>query len=341
MADAPAPAPRDRRRALLVVMLLACLAPASLPAALGGSGLAFLVGPPVALLLGAGLGLSVGNPEPRRTSAWSKKLLQASVVGLGFGLDAREVALVARDAVPVTLVGIAATFAAGAALGRALRADGPTSFLVTTGTAICGGSAIAAMAPVVEADERQTGVSLATVFTLNAVALVVFPPLGAALGLTPPEFGAWAALAIHDTSSVVGASSAFDQLAAGAPTALAVGTTTKLARALWILPLVLAVAWWRRSEERAPFPTFLLGFVGAVALRALLPGLQPAWSALYVIARQALVVTILLIGVGLTRDVLSRLGARPLLHGALLWVVVGASSLGLVAAGWVPLGAAG
>lgn len=333
------PPPRDPRRALLVALLVACLVPSSLPSALGGPGLAFLVGPPVALILGAGLGLSLGNPEPKRTAAWSKKLLQAAVVGLGFGLDAREVVLVARDAVPVTLVGITATFAVGAALGRALRADGATSFLVTTGTAICGGSAIAAMAPVVEADERQTGVSLATVFTLNAIALVLFPPLGAALGLSAPQFGAWAALAIHDTSSVVGASSAFDQLVAGAPTALAVGTTTKLARALWILPLVLAVAWWRRSGKRAPFPMFLLGFVGAVGLRALLPSLQPLWSGLHLLARQVLVVTILLIGVGLTRDVLKKLGARPLVHGVLLWIVVGAASLGLVAAGWVPLGA--
>src|SRR5690606_3291783 len=146
------------------------------------------------------------------------------------------------------------------ALPISLRADGPTSFLVTTGTAICGGSAIAAMAPVVEADERQTAVSLATVFTLNAVALVLFPPLGHALGLSNQAFGAWAALAIHDTSSVVGACAAFDQLAppgAQAATALAVGTTTKLARALWILPLVLVVAWARRSKKRAPFPVFL------------------------------------------------------------------------------------
>lgn len=334
-----APAARDPRRALLVALLLACALPAGLPVALGGGGLSFLVGPPLALVLGAGLGLSLGNPEPKRTAAWSKKLLQAAVVGLGFGLDAREVALVARDAVPITLVGIAATFTLGWALGRVLRADGPTSLLVTTGTAICGGSAIAAMAPVVEADERQTGVSLATVFTLNAVALLVFPPLGVALGLTPPAFGAWAALAIHDTSSVVGASSAYDLLVAGSPAALAVGTTTKLARALWILPLVLTVAWWRRSGRRAPFPTFLVGFVAAVALRALLPALQPVWSTLHLLARQVLVVTLLLIGVGLTRDVLKKLGVRPLVHGVLLWIAVGAASLGFVVAGWVPLGA--
>ncbi|MBX3471409.1 MAG: putative sulfate exporter family transporter [Planctomycetes bacterium] len=338
----PAPPPRDPRRALLAVLLLLCVVPAGLPAALGGAGLTFLVGPPAALLLGAALALTLGNPAPKETATWSKRLLQASVVGLGFGLDAREVVVVARDALPVTLLGIAATFAVGLALGHALRADGPTSLLVTTGTAICGGSAIAAMAPVVEADERQTGAALATVFTLNAVALVLFPPLGLALGLDPATFGAWAALAIHDTSSVVGAASAYDHLVAGTPTALAVGTTTKLARALWILPLVLAVAWWRRSGRRAPFPTFLLGFAAAVALRALAPSsFEALWSTLHLLARQALVVTILLIGVGLGRDVLRKVGPRPLVLGVLLWVVVAAASLGFVAAGWVPLGRAG
>ncbi|MCO5172195.1 MAG: putative sulfate exporter family transporter [Planctomycetes bacterium] len=337
----PAPPGRDPRRALLAALLALCLVPAALPAALGGAGLTFLVGPPLALLLGAGLALALGNPAPKATATWSKRLLQASVVGLGFGLDAGKVVLVARDALPVTLLGIAATFALGLALGRVLRADGPTSLLVTSGTAICGGSAIAAMAPVVEADERQTGAALATVFTLNAVALVLFPPLGLALGLDPATFGAWAALAIHDTSSVVGAASAFDHAVVGAPTALEVGTTTKLARALWILPLVLAVAWWRRSGRRAPFPTFLLGFAGAVGLRALVPALDGLWSALHLVARQALVVTILLIGVGLTRDVLRRTGSRPLVQGVVLWVLVGAASLGFVAAGWVPLGRAG
>jgi uncharacterized integral membrane protein (TIGR00698 family) len=316
-------------------LLLACLVPWP-----GAKGWGFLVGPPLALLLGAALGLTLGNPWPKQSAAWSKRLLQVAVVGLGFGLDAREVVVVARDAIPITLAGIAATFGAGWLLARVTRADGPTSFLVTTGTAICGGSAIAAMAPVVEADEKQTAVSLATIFTLNAIALVLFPPLGHALDLSNPAFGAWAALAIHDTSSVVGASSAFDLLVppTGAATALAVGTTTKLARALWILPLVLVVAWARRSKKRAPFPVFLLGFVAAVGLRALAPQLEPLWSLLQLLARQVLVVTLLLIGAGLTREVLKKLGVRPLVHGVVLWVLVGAASLGMIHAGWVPLG---
>jgi uncharacterized integral membrane protein (TIGR00698 family) len=238
----------------------------------------------------------------------------------------------ALHAVPVTLVGIALTFALGAGLARLLRADGPTSFLVTTGTAICGGSAIAAMAPVVEADDKQTGVSLATIFTLNAVALLLFPWLGGLLGLSQADFGAWAALAIHDTSSVVGACSAYGEQA------LAVGTTTKLARALWILPLVLVVAWRRRSEKRAPFPVFLVGFAAAVALRAYVPAPDAVWKIIHTLARQVLVVTVLLIGVGLTRDVLRKLGARPLAQGVILWVIVGAGSLAAVMAGWVPIG---
>lgn len=322
------PASSDRaRQALLGLAVVACLVPDPRAATL-----TFLIGPPIALALGAALGLGLGNPWSKRTGAWSKRLLQVAVIGLGFGLQAREVVTHALYAVPVTLVGIALTFALGAALARLLRADGPTSFLVTTGTAICGGSAIAAMAPVVQADDEQTGVSLATIFTLNAVALLLFPPLGRLLDLPQGDFGAWAALAIHDTSSVVGACSAYGEQA------LAVGTTTKLARALWILPLVLVVAWRRRSDERAPFPLFLVGFAVAVALRAYVPAPDAAWKIINTVARQVLVVTVLLIGVGLTRDVLRKLGARPLAQGVLLWVLVGAGSLGAVMAGWVPIG---
>jgi uncharacterized membrane protein YadS len=331
----PAQTSHGPLKVLLAALVLVCLAPRAL------APVTFLVAPPVALLLGVAFGVALGNPWSKTTSAWSKKLLQVAVIGLGFGLDAREVLLTARDAIPVTLLGIVLTFALGAGLARLVGADGPTSFLVTTGTAICGGSAIAAMAPVVEADEKQTGVSLATIFTLNAIALLLFPPLGQALGLTAPAFGAWGALAIHDTSSVVGAATAYDAMlatSAGA-TAVGVGTTTKLARALWILPLVLTVAWWRKSDKRAPFPLFLLGFVAAVALRAALPSLQPVWSAAYLLAKQVLVVTLLLIGLGLTRDTLKKLGARPLIHGVVLWIIVGAASLGFVLAGWVPLGA--
>lgn len=287
------------------------------------------VGPPLALALGAAFALALGNPLGKRTGRIGKVMLQLAVVGLGFGLDVREVLRVGAHAIPTTLVGIAATIGAGALLARLLRAEATTAFLVTTGTAICGGSAIAAMAPTVRADERQTAVALATVFALNSAGLVLFPPLGQWLGLDQGAFGVWAALAIHDTSSVVGATQAFGEQAQ------AVGTTVKLARALWILPLVTAAGWFVRARGKASFPLFLLGFLAAATLRALLPGLEPAWEALEGVARRILVATLFLVGAGLTRGVLQRIGARPLAHGVILWALVSVATLGALRAGWL------
>ncbi|HPF69936.1 MAG TPA: putative sulfate exporter family transporter [Candidatus Krumholzibacteria bacterium] len=284
---------------------------------------------PFALAAGIASGLILGNPWPRRTARWSKLLLQASVVGLGFGLGLDQVWTAARGAVFYTVIGIVLTVVVGRWLGAHLGTRPATATLIAFGTAICGGSAIAAMAPVIEADDDETAVALATVFTLNAVALLVFPPLGRLLGLSPHAFGMWAALAIHDTSSVVGAAAAFGG------GALAVATTVKLARALWIMPSALFVAWRRRSNRRAPFPLFIVGFVAAAALRTAVPAAEPAWHAIHGAARQALVVTLLLIGAGLGRDVLARVGVRPLLQGLLLWLIVGSATLGAVLAGWI------
>ena len=203
--------------------------------------LAGLLSAPLALAAGLALGIGLGNPWPGPVSRAGKQLLQAAVVGLGFGIGLAEVWEAGREGILYTIVGIAATLLAGRALGRLLRVPDRTAALVTFGTAICGGSAIAAMAPVLEARDEEIGASLATVFTLNAVALFVFPPLGAMLGLSQEEFGLWAALAIHDTSSVVAAGSVY-----GA-TALAVATTVKLARAVWIAPLTLGAAWLTRT----------------------------------------------------------------------------------------------
>ncbi len=288
--------------------------------------------PPVGLVLGGVVGLLLGNPFPADTTKWSKLLLQVAVVGLGFGLDVREVLAHGWAALPATLVGIVATFALGWFVAKVLAPEPTAAFLVTTGTSICGGSAIAAMAPVIEADSEQTAVALATVFTLNAIALLLFPPLGVALHLTPEAFGTWAAIAIHDTSSVVGAAATFgDQ-------ALAVGTTVKLTRALWILPLVFVVGLVRRSTARPTPPWFLLGFLGAVLIRAGLPRLEPVWSSANDVARRLLVVSLFLIGAGLTRALLKRVGARPLAHGVILWIVVSAASLWAVTRGWMTVG---
>lgn len=270
-----------------------------------------------------------GSPWPKLTSVWSKRLLQLSVVGLGFGVGLLEVWQAGREAVVYTPVGILLTVALGFGLGRLLKTLPTTSALISFGTAICGGSAIAAMAPVLKARDEETAVSLATVFSLNAVALLLFPPLGHAFGLTERQFGLWAALAIHDTSSVVGATAAF-----GA-TALAIGTTVKLARAVWISPCVLVASWINKSEGKPQIPLFIIGFIAAAALRSALPRLEPLWHGLHLVARQGLVLTLFLVGTGLTREVLRRVGARPLVQGVVLWVLVSAATLAAILGGWI------
>ena len=285
----------------------------------------------IALVLGAVVGLGVGNPYADRTGAWSKRLLQVSVVGLGFGIGLGQVARVGLDAAAYTAVGIGLTFAMGYALWRVVGGERTTALLVSTGTAICGGSAIAAMSPVLRAEQHQTGVALATVFTLNAIGLLVFPWIGRGLGLGQEAFGVWAALAIHDTSSVVGAASVYGERA------LEVATTVKLTRALWIVPMVLVAGLVVSRKARATVPVFLVGFVIAAGLRSALPGLESVWDGLHAVARRVLVLTIFLIGAGLTREVLARVGARPMVLGVALWVLVSVGSLLAIESGLIPV----
>ena len=307
----------DRTRAVLFfVLAAACLLP--------------WVGPPTALAAGILFSLIAGNPAPARTALWSRILLQASVVGLGFGLSLGTVLRVGARSAVYTVVGIALTLAVGALLGRLAGTSGPLSTLISFGTAICGGSAIAAMAPVVKAKSDEIAVSLATVFTLNAAALVLFPAVGHLIHLDQGQFGLWAGLAIHDTSSVVGAASAFG------PEALALATTVKLTRALWIMPCVLGAALLTRSDQKVKFPLFIAGFVAAAGLRTLLPSLAPLWGVLVVVARQSLVLTLFLIGTGLTREVLRRVGVRPLAQGVFLWLLVSAATLAAIVTGLIP-----
>jgi uncharacterized integral membrane protein (TIGR00698 family) len=307
----------DRGRVVLFfVLAAACLLP--------------WVGPAPALAAGILFSLLAGKPAPAKTALWNRVLLQASVVGLGFGLSLGTVVRVGGRSALYTAVGIALTLAAGMLLGRLAGTAGPLSTLISFGTAICGGSAIAAMAPVVKAKSEEIAVSLATVFTLNATALLLFPAVGRLVPLDQGQFGLWAALAIHDTSSVVGAASAYGE------EALAVATTVKLTRALWIMPCVLLAALLSRSKEKPKFPLFVAGFVAAAAVRTLLPSLQPLWDALVAVARQSLVLTLFLIGTGLTRDVLRRVGVRPLAQGAALWLLVSAGTLAAIVTGLIP-----
>ena len=212
------------------------------------------VSPPIALTVGIIFGLSVSHPLPADSRDLSRFLLQASVVALGFGMNLHEVIKAGRSGFVYTALGISFALIVGLALGKLLQVRGNASYLITTGTAICGGSAIAAIAPIIQADEQETAVSLATIFILNSVALIAFPLIGAAQHLSQTQFGLWAALAIHDTSSVVGAASKY-----GAQ-ALIVGTTVKLARALWIVPLALGTAAVKRSKSKVKLPWFILLF---------------------------------------------------------------------------------
>lgn len=201
--------------------------------------------------------------------------------------------------------------------------------MISFGTAICGGSSIAALAPVIRSQDDETAVALATVFTLNSVALFVFPLVGHLLALSQRGFGLWAALAIHDTSSVVGAASA------SGSAALMVATTVTLTRAVWIVLCALGAGWLLRLDGKIKFPLFILGFLLAAALRSLVPAGEPVWHALGAVAKQSLVVTLFLVGTGLTRDVLQHNGVRPLVQGVLLWLLVSVGTLSAIETGWI------
>jgi uncharacterized integral membrane protein (TIGR00698 family) len=251
-------------------------------------------------------------------------------------MDLSTVARAGMHGFGVTLGGIAFALALGLFLGRLLKVRRATAILVSVGTAICGGSAIAAAAPVIRADDEDTSLALGTVFLLNAAALLLFPLLGHAAGLSGRAFGLWSALAIHDTSSVVGAAAAFGQ------GALPVATVTKLARALWIVPVTLALGFWTtrregeaRGRAKAKRPWFILGFLAAAALVTWLPSLRPLGLQVAEASKRALVLTLFLLGLGISRQTLRKVGPRPFLQGLLLWAAVGGLSLWVIRRGWI------
>jgi uncharacterized integral membrane protein (TIGR00698 family) len=287
------------------------------------------ISPPVALLMGIVFGLSLPHPFINESRSGARILLQASVVALGFGMNLHDVLRAGHNGFLYTAAGISFAICAGLLLGGWLRVRGNSSYLITVGTAICGGSAIAAVGPILQADPEEMAVSLGTVFVLNSVALLVFPPLGYALHLSQAQFGLWAALAIHDTSSVVGASARY-----GAE-ALLVGTTVKLARALWIVPVALATAAVRHNKARLQLPWFILLFCLAAVINTYAPSAAQITHALFALGRLGLVATLFLIGTGITRATLMAIGWRPLLQGVLLWLVVGTTSLYLVHSGLI------
>jgi uncharacterized integral membrane protein (TIGR00698 family) len=290
-----------------------------------------LISPPLALLAGLVYGLSFAHPYPLDARKLSAFLLQASIVGLGFGMNLHEVVRAGQTGFLYTAMSISFALLLGLTIGYLFKVQRKPSFLISAGTAICGGSAIAAVGPVVNAGEEEMAVSLGTVFVLNSVALFLFPVLGHALHLTQSQFGLWSALAIHDTSSVVGATAKYGSQA------LMIGTTIKLARALWIVPVAFAAAAISKSKTKVRWPWFILLFCLAAIAGTYLPALSPVYPKLTLLGKIGLTVTLYLIGSGISRETLKQVGARPLLQGILLWAIVAISSLALIRMGWITI----
>ena len=283
--------------------------------------------PGLAVIAGILFACLWGNPFQKITSQWTSPLLGVAIVGMGFGMDLGKVLQAGANGFLYTLSGIILGLGLGALLGRWLKIPKNVYTLIGVGTSICGGSAIAAAAPVLKAKAQDVALASAVVFTLNAVALLLFPVIGKALGMTQGEFGYFAALAIHDTSSVVGASCQYGDLA------LEVGTTVKLARALWIVPVTLFLAWFvadREEGEKANFklkiPWFIPGFILAAAFVSLMPweGIRSCGGVLKDLSKYLLVVTLFFIGSNLSREKLKELGFKPVLHGVILWLILAA-----------------
>jgi uncharacterized integral membrane protein (TIGR00698 family) len=290
-----------------------------------------LVSPPVALAMGLVFGLAFPHPYGNEAKKFSKFLLQASVVGLGFGMNLHQVVRAGRSGFVYTLLGISFTLLAGMGLGALLSVQRVPAFLISTGTAICGGSAIAAVGPITQASDEEMAVSLGTVFVLNSVALLIFPSVGAAFKLTQSQFGLWAALAIHDTSSVVGAAAKY-----GAE-ALAIATTVKLARALWIVPLSIGTAVLRGAKAKIQWPWFIGLFCLAAVCNTYLPAGAQVYTIAVKVAKVGLTATLFLIGSGISVATVKQVGHRPLLQGILLWLLVSVGSLWLIRLGWIAL----
>ena len=297
---------------------------------LAGSG---LVSPPVALVGGIAYGFTVEHPLRREASSLAKLLLQLSVILLGFGMNLNQVIHAGKSGFVYTAISITCAVTLGLLLGKFLKVRGKASYLITMGTAICGGSAIAALAPITEANEEEISISMGTVFLLNSVALLVFPVIGWGLHLSQNQFGLWAALAIYDTSSVVGAAARYGNQA------LAIGTTVKLARALWIVPISLltasmmarmAGAHGKAHTAKVKVPWFIFLFILASVASTYLTRFASAYGNMNHLGKLGLTATLFLIGTSLSKKTPKQVGFRPLLQGVALWILVGCASLAAI-----------
>jgi len=296
------------RKIVFVIIAILCLFP--------------FVEPPLALLAGFIFSFTVGHPFLKLNRKLTKILLQASVVGLGFGMNIYEAAEAGKSGLIFTASTITLTLGVGLLLGKLLNIPSKTSTLVSSGTAICGGSAIAAMTPIIDADENETSVSLGIIFVLNSLALFIFPYIGHLLNMTQEQFGLWAAVAIHDTSSVVGAAQKYGDVA------LHLATTIKLERALWIIPLSLVAAIvYKKNSSKISIPYFIFLYILAMIINTFIPVIQSVSPYIVDVSKRGLTLTLFLIGAGLTRESLKSIGIKPFLQGVILWVCISVSSL--------------
>ncbi|MGK0385768.1 MAG: putative integral membrane protein (TIGR00698 family) [Patiriisocius sp.] len=299
------------RKVLFIAAGICCLIP--------------FVSPPVALLLGLIIAQFVGHPYVHLNHKATNILLQVSVVGLGFGMNITSAMKAGKEGVLFTIIYIIGTLIIGFFIGKFLKIEKKTSYLISAGTAICGGSAIAAISPVIKAEEKQISVALGTIFILNSIALIIFPFIGHSLNLSQSQFGLWCAIAIHDTSSVVGAASKYGEQA------LEIATTLKLARALWIIPVAfLSTLIFKNKGGKIKIPYFIGLFVIAMILNTYIPFVQEYSHYVTGIAKAGLTLTLFLIGSGLNRKMLQSVGFRPLIQGIILWIIISVTSLWVI-----------
>lgn len=283
------------------------------------------VSPPVALLMGIAIAQFIGHPYLYLNHKATHILLQVSVVGLGFGMNVTSALKAGKEGIVFTIASIFGTLVLGFLAGKILKIEKKTAYMISAGTAICGGSAIAAISPVIKAKENQTSVALGVIFILNSIALFLFPFIGHKLNLSQTQFGLWCAIAIHDTSSVVGAASKYGTKA------LEIATTVKLARALWIIPVAFASTFLFKSKNvKVKIPYFIGLFVIAMVANTFIPLVQKISPYVVDIAKGGLTLTLFLIGCGLSGKVLKSVGVRPLVQGVLLWVIISVAALAAV-----------
>lgn len=296
------------RKAVFIILAILCLTP--------------FTSSPIALVLGFGLAVFIGNPFEKHLHQYIHLLLQISIVGLGFGLKLDEALHAGKTGLMLTVVSIVSVMLLGFILGKVFKLERPLSYLLSAGTAICGGSAIAAVSPIIKPSTKQISLALAIVFTLNSIALFIYPAIGHLLNLSQEQFGLWCAVGIHDTSSVVGAAGKYGD------EALKVATTVKLARALWIIPVSLITMFiFKNKESKVKIPWFIGYFIVAILLNTYFPVLHAFSTSITAVAKSGLNLTLFFIGSTLSIQTLKTIGCRPLLTAVLLWVSISIGSL--------------